>query len=70
MQFSQEDKAWIDSNLEIKLGEELGFGAVGRVYALENNPELCIKVPLKFIPQSYTWSKNSNRGRLFRPGLT
>jgi hypothetical protein len=51
MDFSPEDRAWLDSNPDIKFGsKELGCGGVGRVYELDNNPNLVIKVPKRFIP--------------------
>lgn len=52
MQFSSEDAAWINSN-PIKFGsKELGCGVIGRVYELDNNPNLVIKVPKLFLPQT------------------
>lgn len=50
MEFSPEDRAWLDSNPDIKFGSiELGSGGVGRVYELDNNPNIVIKVPKRFI---------------------
>lgn len=55
MEFSPEDRAWLDSNPDIKFGSiELGSGGVGRVYELDNNPNLVIKVPKRFIPYTDT----------------
>ena len=55
MDFSPEDRAWFDSNPDIKFGsKELGFGGAGIVYELDNNPNLVIKVPKRFIPYTDT----------------
>lgn len=55
MEFSPEDRAWLDSNPDIKFGSlDLGSGGVGRVYELDNNPNLVIKVPKRFIPYTDT----------------
>jgi hypothetical protein len=55
MEFSPEDRAWLDSNPDIKFGSiELGSGGVGRVYELDNNPNFVIKVPKRFIPSNDT----------------
>jgi len=53
MQFSSRDAAWINSNPIIFGSKELGSGAAGRVYELDNNPSLVVKVPRRFLPQSY-----------------
>ena len=55
MDFSPEDRAWLDSNPDIKFGsKELGSGGAGIVYELDNNPDLVIKVPKRFIPYTDT----------------
>jgi hypothetical protein len=69
MDFSPEDRAWLDSNPDIKFGsKELGYGGVGRVYELDNNPKLVIKVPKRFIPSNDTEKMQDidTRTNLFR----
>lgn len=72
MQFSSEDAAWINSN-PIEFGsKELGSGAAGRVYELDNNPNLVIKVPRRFLPQSYIDEKYTSldrRTEITRPAI-
>jgi hypothetical protein len=55
MDFSPEDRAWLDSNPDIKFGsKELGSGGVSIVYELDNNRNFVIKVPKRFIPYNDT----------------
>lgn len=69
MDFSPEDRAWLDRNPDIKFGsKELGSGGVGIVYELDNNPNLVIKVPRRFIPHTDTekMQEIDTRTNLFR----
>ncbi len=69
MDFSPEDRAWLDSNPDIKFGsKELGFGGVSIVYELDNNPNFVIKVPKRFIPYTDTEKMQDidSRTNLFR----
>lgn len=69
MDFSPEDRAWLDSNPDIKFGsKELGSGGAGIVYELDNNPDLVIKVPKRFIPYTDTEKMQDidTRANLFR----
>lgn len=69
MDFSPEDRAWLDRNPDIKFGsKELGSGGVGMVYELDNNPTLVIKVPRRFIPHTDTekMQEIDTRTNLFR----
>jgi hypothetical protein len=69
MDFSPRDRAWLDSNPDIKFGsKELGSGGAGIVYELDNNPNLVIKVPKRFIPYTDTEKMQDidTRTNLFR----
>lgn len=46
MQFTAQAESWLSSNPAFIFGKtKLGSGRVGSVYALDNNPDLVIKVP-------------------------
>ncbi|WP_410509409.1 hypothetical protein RSJ42_04055 [Methanosarcina hadiensis] len=69
MDFSPEDRAWLDNDPDIKFGsKELGSGGAGIVYELDNNPDLVIKVPKRFIPYTDTEKMQDidARANLFR----
>lgn len=51
--FTPEAKEWLNSKPYVKFGKVLlGSGGVGDVYQVDNFPELCIKVPRKFLSLS------------------
>ena len=46
MQFTAQAESWLSSNHAFIFGKtKLGSGRVGSVYALDNNPDLVIKIP-------------------------